>query len=350
MTFTKVTEGSYEGMYTIQDAGGKYLYAASSSSNHLKGGAAAESENYYWTVECNDGAYSIVASMSSNRSVMQFNPNNGTPLFSCYSSASQSPVKLYSYSMVKADTTPRITVKDTEYNVSADDETLEFSYTTKNIDGTPTVSVADGATMMNVEADAEAGIVTVIFDANAEEEEKTATLVLSYEGAKPVSVTITQAAKAAQGGDDTEKVWTLVTDASTLTAGDKLAIVSTSKGKIAGSLSSSYLTSIDVSIANNEFTSLPSGAVEFTLGGASGAWTLAGSDGKLLGATAVKKLAWGSGTTTWSISIDGSGNATIQNGTSSFGRFLYNNSSPRFTTYTSNASSSMLLPQIYRYE
>lgn len=201
MTFTKVTEGEFKGMYTIQDAGGKYLYAASSSKNYLKGGAAAESANYYWTVECNEGAYSIVASKSSNRNVMQFNPNNGTPLFSCYSSASQSPVTLYSYSMVKADTTPRITVEDTEYNVSADDETLEFGYTTKNIDGTPTVSV-DGATMTNVEADAEAGIVTVIFDANAEEVEKTATLILSYDGAESVYVTITQAAKAAQGGGD----------------------------------------------------------------------------------------------------------------------------------------------------
>ena len=598
MTFTKMIEGEYEGMYTIQDASGNYLYAASSSANQLKGGASANSAHYYWTVECKDGAYSIIATKSTNRNVMQFNPNNGTPLFNCYASASQTAVVLYPYSNVKPDTTPRITVEDTEYNVSADDETLEFSYTTKNIVGTPTVSVADGATMTSVEADAEAGIVTVIFDANAEEVEKTATLVLSYEGAEPVSVTITQAAKAAAGaayyekvtsapadwsgnylivfgssahatnadnkdliattsvsitdnkiaatdalagavmtvtksgnnyhmtypdgkyfgmaknastavtsafdltfiytdsgvkisgvvngityilysnsgnyfrcytdktgtsgytlptlyklsgnsegeggetpepelqdrnlafssntatatvgedfteptlsgattgvtysssntsvatvnestgevtlvaagettitataaadatykageasytltvsagsqGGETSKTWKLVTDASTLTAGDKLAIVSSSKGKVAGSLTSQYLTPIDVTITGNAFSTLPSGAVEFTLGGASGAWTLAGSDGKLLGATAVKKLAWGSGIITWSISIEDNGDATIQNETSSYGRFLYNNTNPRFTTYTSNASSSMLLPQIYRYE
>ena len=205
MTFTKMIEGEYEGMYTIQDASGNYLYAASSSANQLKGGASANSAHYYWTVECKDGAYSIIASKSTNRNVMQFNPNNGTPIFNCYASASQTAVVLYPYSNVKPDTTPRITVEDTEYNVSADDETLEFSYNTKNIDGNPTVSVADGATMTNVEADAEAGIVTVIFDANAEEVEKTATLVLSYEGAESVSVTITQAAKAAEGA--TEQTW-----------------------------------------------------------------------------------------------------------------------------------------------
>lgn len=202
MTLTKIADGDYAGMYTITDVNDKYLYAASSSGNQLKG-ATEVSVNAYWTVELQEnGTYSIVASKSSNRNVMQFNGNDATNvLFNCYSSASQSPVTLYPYSMVKADTTPRITVEDTEYNVSADDETLEFGYTTKNIDGTPTVSV-DGATMTNVEADAEAGIVTVIFDANAEEVEKTATLVLSYEGAESVYVTITQAAKVAQGGGD----------------------------------------------------------------------------------------------------------------------------------------------------
>jgi len=127
--------------------------------------------------------------------------NTSSDLFACYTSGQNPALTLIRY---VADTTPRITVEDTEYNVSADDETLEFSYTTKNIDGTPTVSVADGATMTNVEADAEAGIVTVIFDANAEEVEKTATLVLSYEGAESVYVTITQAAKdvSSEGGEE----------------------------------------------------------------------------------------------------------------------------------------------------
>ena len=76
-----------------------------------------------------------------------------------------------------------------------------------------------------------------------------------------------------QGGE-TSKTWKLVTDASTLTAGDKLAIVSSSKGTVAGSLTSQYLESIAVTITGNAFSTLPTGAVEFTLGGASSAWTL----------------------------------------------------------------------------
>ena len=130
-----------------------------------------------------------------------------------------------------------------------------------------------------------------------------------------------------------------------------MAIVSTSKGKIASAtISDRVMGQISVSIENNSFVSLPSGAAELTLGGSSGSWTLTNASGKKLGATAVKKVAWDSGTMTWTITIADNGDATIQNTTSSYGRFLYNVSSPRFTTYTSNATATMLLPQIYRYE
>lgn len=149
----------------------------------------------------------------------------------------------------------------------------------------------------------------------------------------------------------TTKSWKLVKDASTLKAGDKLAIVSTSKGKIASAtISSGYMTETTVTISNNSFAALPTGAAELTLGGSSGSWTLTNASGKKLGATAVKKVAWGSGTTNWTITIESNGNATIQSTTSSYGRFLHNVGSPRFTTYTSAANTSMLLPQIYRYE
>lgn len=150
----------------------------------------------------------------------------------------------------------------------------------------------------------------------------------------------------AQGENDA--TFFKVTDASTLKAGDIIYIVCDSKGTAAGDISSSIMASVNVSISNSN-NSLPfnEDVVELTLGGSSGSWTLSNNEGKLLGATAAKKLAWDKGTTTWSISIQ-NGNATIQNGTSKYGRFLYNVNDPRFTTYTSNTSASMLLPQIYR--
>lgn len=149
--------------------------------------------------------------------------------------------------------------------------------------------------------------------------------------------------------DDTQGEWTLVTDVKDLQVGDKIIIACYSQKKAAGDLISAILSvDADVTFSNNGNTLTPSAStLIFTLGGSPDAWTLANSSGQLLGATAVKKLAWDGGTTNWKISISGN-NATIQNGTDGYGRFLYNDGSPRFTTYTSDASASMLLPQIYK--
>ena len=151
-----------------------------------------------------------------------------------------------------------------------------------------------------------------------------------------------------EGEGSAETTWDLVTNASSLNAGDVLVMACSSKGFTAGDISSQIMASVESTFSGNkdQITSLGSETVELTLGGSTGAWTLSSTSG-LLGATAVKKLAWGSGTTTWSISISGD-DATIQNTTESYGRFLYNVNSPRFTTYTSSTTASMLLPQLYR--
>ena len=152
---------------------------------------------------------------------------------------------------------------------------------------------------------------------------------------------------AGEGSGTGTGQWTLVTAESQLTAGAQVVMACKSKNAVAGSLSSSVLSKVDAAFSGNTISSLPSDAQILTLGGSTGAWTFADSSGKLLGATTVKKLAWGSGTATWSIEIDSNGAATIQNGTSTYGRFLYNVTSPRFTTYTSNTSASMILPNLY---
>lgn len=168
-------------------------------------------------------------------------------------------------------------------------------------------------------------------------------------GTKTVTANVTYYAVYATattgGGSST---WTLVTDASSLRSGDVLVIASNTEGKTAGDISSSVMGEVATTFSSDKstITSLGTNTVELTLGGSEGAWTLTSSSGQL-GATAVKKLAWDSGTTTWEISIS-NGDATIQNGNSTYGRFLHNVSNTRFTTYTSNASTTMLLPQLYR--
>lgn len=156
--------------------------------------------------------------------------------------------------------------------------------------------------------------------------------------AEAVDVTATFAAKK----------WVMVESASSLSAGDKLIIVAqtaTVTTAANGTISKSVMGYVDASISGSELTSY-TGAQEFTLGGTSGSWTLSNGSA-LLGSSAAKSVAWDSGTTIWTIAIDGETHkATITNGTSANGWFQYNASSPRFTTYT----SSQTLPYLFRYE
>ena len=141
---------------------------------------------------------------------------------------------------------------------------------------------------------------------------------------------------------------TLVTDASTLKAGDQIILAASASGKTyaAGSLSGNFFTSIETDPTD------PADTVEiFTLGGEAGKWTLTASDGKQLYTNAAKALNnTGKGTGTWTIAIDDSGLATVASTDSDCGRILYNVKSPRFLNYTSDTNVSMLLPSIYRLE
>ena len=129
--------------------------------------------------------------------------------------------------------------------------------------------------------------------------------------------------------------YTLVTSASGLVAGDNIVFACNTQSVVAGQINGQILSSSSATFSSNksEITTLPNDALELELGGSTGAWTFSNGS-QLLGATAVKKLAFGSGTTTWSISIS-SGTATITNGTSSYGSLKYNSDAPRFTTYAS---------------
>ncbi len=143
-------------------------------------------------------------------------------------------------------------------------------------------------------------------------------------------------------------LWSLVEDASLLTDGAQVVLAANTKDRVAGRLSSQYLAPVEAvfSVDGTTIETLPEDALILTLGTDEAGRTLTNNLGQLLGATALKKLAWDSGTTTWTITVE-EGKATVYNTTSSYGRFLYNAGSPRFTTYTSNTGTSMLLPQLY---
>lgn len=93
-----VLEAATDGCFYIK-SGTQYLYAASSSGNQLKAKNSKDSTNGVWEFTYNDSGevMSIVAKGSSNRNVMQYNYNNGSPLFNCYATASQTGLQLFRY-------------------------------------------------------------------------------------------------------------------------------------------------------------------------------------------------------------------------------------------------------------
>ena len=245
--------------------------------------------------------------------------------------------------------TGTLTVSGSYYNVSVEGATTALGSISYPVDGL--VTVADGEK------------ITVIGYATGVSSNKYMNTMALYAG-DPEGAAAWEGTGDDNDGDDdnndgdentgsgttpVDGAFHLVTDASTLAAGDRLLIVSTAKGFVAGELKSTYLSNVSVVIDGDKIDEAPAGATVFTLGGVAGAWTLVNADGQELGATAVKKLAWGSGVTTWDIAIAAdNAAATISNTTSTYGRMLYNVSSPRFTTYTSATSTSMLLPEIYK--
>lgn len=137
-----------------------------------------------------------------------------------------------------------------------------------------------------------------------------------------------------EGGPE---VWSHVTSSSMLYPGAKVVLANNEYNAVASAQSKTYLTSVNAAFSADKstITSMPAGAMTFTLGGEANNWIFENADGQLLGATALKTMAFDSGSTAWSINIS-NGCATIRNNTFNYGEILYDFSAnpTRFTTYT----------------
>ena len=131
-----------------------------------------------------------------------------------------------------------------------------------------------------------------------------------------------------------------VTDASGLAAGDVLLLVCEAANAAAGPMGTGkFFTSQEAAFSGNVVTA--AAAIEITLGGEAGAWTLTTSEGEI-GTSAAKALNHtGSGTLTWTIGIT-DGNAAITSTNTACGSIQYNESTPRFLNYTSNQTPVQL--------
>ncbi len=145
--------------------------------------------------------------------------------------------------------------------------------------------------------------------------------------------------------------FTLVTDASTLQAGDEVLIVYTAGSKALGALNSSgnFRDPVDITISNNAIASEGSATVlTLEAGSASGTWAFKDDSNYLASAASsnyLKNSSTKNANSSWSVSITSEGLATIQAQAGSSTYLSYNTGSPRFSCYSNTDQKKV---SIYR--
>ena len=103
-----------DGNNYLFNVGDGYLYAASNSKNYLRTEVTADA-NAKATISISEGDATITFQGSNTRNIIRYNPNNGTPIFSCYASSSTVVTLPQIYREV---TVPSITLANAEDNSS----------------------------------------------------------------------------------------------------------------------------------------------------------------------------------------------------------------------------------------
>lgn len=130
-----------------------YLYAASSKDNQLKTQKNVD-DNAEWTVSvAANGAATIKAQGTNSRNLMQYNPNNGNPMFSCYTGG-QDPIYIYllgKTSSVSSMSSEGVKVFAAEGGVEVvAEEAAEVAVYTAAGQLVRQARVAEGSTLVNV--------------------------------------------------------------------------------------------------------------------------------------------------------------------------------------------------------
>ena len=142
--------GTVDNTFALNTGNG-YLYASSTSANQLKT-QAKKDDNASWNISIADGTATIVAQGSNTRNTMQYNQSSS--LFSCYASASQKAICLYTKKNVKVEgetdnsTIPNqsdVTVDNAELSV-----TTEAEYDNMYIGNNGSVNVEETVTVNNL--------------------------------------------------------------------------------------------------------------------------------------------------------------------------------------------------------
>jgi len=149
----------------------------------------------------------------------------------------------------------------------------------------------------------------------------------------------------ASASNPSTKTFKLVTSTDDLEAGLRYIIACGSKNMAAGGIGSgTYLSNVSITSSNDVITINDNVAVFILDGDQDNGWTFQNeSTNQYLTSTAAKNVSYSSTASAW----------TLGNGTDGvimscdYGTMLYNVTSPRFTTYTSNPTATMIQANLY---
>ena len=140
------------------------------------------------------------------------------------------------------------------------------------------------------------------------------------------------------------KTFKRVASSSELKSGRRYIIACGGKETAAGSLKNNYLEKVDVTVSDDIITIGDDVSVFVLLEKNKGYALMNESTGEYLYATEAKKLAYDEEPQSWTLA-NGTDGVTLTY--HELGTILYNSSSPRFTTYTSKPSTSMIQANLY---
>lgn len=183
--------------YTIQNKANKEIYVE--LRNTTGNNAYISSESFPLSIRSDDGILKIqnpdnAANGDSNNDYrwLQFNANS--PRFANYKSG-QKNIHLLPW---VESTEPMLSVTEPSKTVSADAESVSFTYVARNLNGEVKANITEGnnTVISAVVVNKETSTVDVTLIPNETENSRTATITLSAEGVDPVTLTITQNAKS----------------------------------------------------------------------------------------------------------------------------------------------------------
>ena len=337
------------------NVGDGYLYAAGTTGNWLRTEAEPDDNALADITIDENGDATIVFQGANTRNHMRFNTNNGNPMFSCYAENSSVKTLPRIYRKITGDTpvledaelayeveTFTATIgEDNEFPVLSNPNELPVTYTSSD-EGVATIDEDGNITLVA----AGETTITATSDETSKFKAGEASYLLVVEG----EVTPIEYGK-----------YQLVTDASTLAAGDEILIAYVNVGEeatvaqaIGSEQAANNRPAVDVTYNDDETLTPDATAQIITLEGDAEGWNFNVGNGYLYAASTTKNWlrteAEADENAKATITIDEIGDATIVfqgENTRNTLRFNPNNGSPIFSCYGSTSTTGSL-PRIYR--